>query len=100
MKQTGLFYQRNCFMIFNYRTVGRYVPSEGSLSFVLKTKTAALRDGDNILAVVKSTDVKHGGRSQGLVAPNVHTQIALQRSLLQKAGMEPSEIEYVNFANS
>ncbi|KAF8962890.1 hypothetical protein BDZ97DRAFT_1920218 [Flammula alnicola] len=72
-----------------------YVPSEGSVAFVLKTKSAALRDGDNILAVVKSTDVMHGGRSQGLVAPNVHTQIALQRSLVAKAGLQPSDIDFL-----
>ncbi|KIM43996.1 hypothetical protein M413DRAFT_372839 [Hebeloma cylindrosporum] len=94
MKQTGLLHERIYFIILIV-FIGRYVPSEGSLSFVLKTKSAALRDGDNILAVVKSTDVKHGGRSQGLVAPNVHTQIVLQRSLLQKAGMEPSEIDFL-----
>ncbi|KDR66938.1 hypothetical protein GALMADRAFT_232329 [Galerina marginata CBS 339.88] len=72
-----------------------YVPSEGSIAVVLKTKKAAMRDGDNILAVIKSTDVMHGGKSQGLVAPNVTTQIALQRSLLAKAGLEPSDIDFL-----
>ena len=56
----------------------RYVPSEGAAGLILKTKSAAIRDGDNILAVVRSTDVKHDGRSQGLVAPNVKAQIAMQ----------------------
>ncbi|KAJ3503195.1 hypothetical protein NLJ89_g8542 [Agrocybe chaxingu] len=72
-----------------------YVPSEGALALVLKTMNAAIRDGDNILAVVKSTDVVHGGRSQGLVAPNVNAQIALQRSLLAKAGLDPAQIDFL-----
>ncbi|PPQ97453.1 hypothetical protein CVT26_002801 [Gymnopilus dilepis] len=72
-----------------------YVPSEGCVAFVLKSKTAALRDGDNILAIVKSTEVMHGGKSQGLVSPNVKTQIALQRSLLVQAGLQPSEIAFL-----
>ena len=55
------------------------------------------RDGDNILAVVRSTDVKHDGRSQGLVAPNVEAQIAMQISHLEKANLAQAEIEYVAF---
>jgi acyl transferase domain-containing protein len=73
----------------------RYVPSEGAAGLILKTKSAAIRDGDNILAVVRSADVKHDGRSQGLVAPNVKAQIAMQISLLEKANPPPAEIEYV-----
>jgi acyl transferase domain-containing protein len=73
----------------------RYVPSEGVVAFILMTRSAASRDGDSVLAVVKSTDTKHGGRSQGLSSPNVNTQIALQVSLLEKASLKPSDIEYV-----
>jgi acyl transferase domain-containing protein len=57
------------------------------------TRSAAIRDGDNILGVVRSTDVKHDGRSQGLVAPNVKAQIAMQIALLEKANLAPAEIE-------
>lgn len=74
----------------------RYVPSEASVSVILKSKSAALRDGDNILAVIKSTEVMHGGRTQGLVAPSLDTQVSLQQSLLAKAGLKASQIEYVN----
>ena len=73
----------------------RYVPSEGVVAFILKTRSAASRDGDSVLAVVKSTDTRHGGRSQGPSSPNVNTQIALQEFLLEKASLKPSEIEYV-----
>ena len=71
------------------------MPSEGVVAFILKTRSAASRDGDSVLAVVKSTDTKHGGKSQGPSSPNVNTQIALQESLLEKASLNPSEIEYV-----
>jgi len=71
----------------------RYVPSEGAAGLVLKTKNAALRDGDRILGVVRATITKHDGRSQGLVAPNVKAQIGMQIELLEKAGLSPSEIE-------
>ncbi|KAG7449473.1 ketoacyl-synt-domain-containing protein [Guyanagaster necrorhizus] len=72
-----------------------YVPSEGAVAFVLKTHSAATRDKDNILAVIKSTDVSHNGRSQGLVAPNVKAQTNLHQSLLRKAGLHPDLINFI-----
>ena len=66
------------------------------MAFILKTRSAAIRDNDNILAVIKSTDVSHNGRSQGLVAPNVKAQANLHRSLLRKAGLFPDQIKSVN----
>ena len=52
-----------------------------------------MRDNDNILAVIKASEVRHGGRSQGLAAPNVTAQINLHRSLIAKAGLSPSDVE-------
>ncbi|KAJ7629735.1 hypothetical protein DFH06DRAFT_1225283 [Mycena polygramma] len=72
-----------------------YVPSEGAVAFVLKTRSAANRDRDMILAIIKATEVSHNGRSQGLVAPNVKSQAALHRSLLGKAHLDPSLINFV-----
>jgi hypothetical protein len=93
-KLMGLFHvsaiPHDCFLMFSFF---RYVPSEGAAGLVLKTKRAALRDGDSIIGVVRSTITKHDGRSQGLVAPNVKAQIGMQIELLGKAGLSPSEIE-------
>ncbi|KAF8190662.1 hypothetical protein K438DRAFT_1763113 [Mycena galopus ATCC 62051] len=72
-----------------------YVPAEGAVTLILKTKRAALRDGDIILAAVRTTDTNHNGRSQGLVAPNSAAQAALQRSLLVAASMSPSDIDFI-----
>lgn len=70
-----------------------YVPSEGAMAFIVKSKRAALRDGDNIIGTVKSTSVQHNGRSQGLVAPNSKAQVALQKTVLAAAGISPSDVE-------
>ncbi|KAJ7183703.1 hypothetical protein C8R46DRAFT_815790, partial [Mycena filopes] len=72
-----------------------YVPSEGAVAFVLKTRSAAERDHDRILATLKATEVSHNGRSQGLAAPNVKSQAALHRSILQKAGLDPAQIHVI-----
>jgi acyl transferase domain-containing protein len=78
-------------------SLSRYALLEGAAGLILKTKSAAVHDGNNILAVIRSTDVKHDGRLQGLVASNVKAQIAMQISLLEKANLAPAEIEYVVF---
>ncbi|KAJ7754163.1 hypothetical protein DFH07DRAFT_886398 [Mycena maculata] len=72
-----------------------YVPSEGAVGFILKTRSAAIRDRDHILATIKGTEVAHNGRSQGLVAPNMKAQAALHRSLLRKAQLHPGDIDFV-----
>ncbi|KAK0199304.1 polyketide synthetase [Desarmillaria ectypa] len=72
-----------------------YVPSEAVVAMVLKTRQAALRDNDNILGVIKSTSTLHNGRSQGIVAPSSSAQSLLQRSLLSKATMKPSDIDFI-----
>lgn len=70
-----------------------YTPSEGAVAFILKTRAAALRDGDRVIGVIKATTVQHNGRSQGLVAPNVKAQISLQQNLLKKSALSPSDIQ-------
>ncbi|KAJ7666829.1 hypothetical protein DFH06DRAFT_1040341 [Mycena polygramma] len=72
-----------------------YVPAEGAVSLILKTRTAALRDGDTILAAIKATDTKHNGRTQGLIAPNAAAHADLQRSLLAMASLSPSDIDFI-----
>ena len=73
----------------NSRT--RYVPSEGASGLILNTRSAAIlwRDGNNNLAIVTSTDVRHQG--------HVVRHIAIQISLLKKADIAPAEFEYVAF---
>lgn len=72
-----------------------YVPSEGAMAFIVKSKRAALRDGDRIIGVVKSTSVQHNGRSQGLVAPNSKAQVKLQQTALRAAGIAAKDIDFI-----
>ncbi|KAJ6610193.1 hypothetical protein B0H10DRAFT_1883603 [Mycena sp. CBHHK59/15] len=72
-----------------------YAASEGVVSLILKTQSAALRDNDTILGIVKATDTMHNGRSQGLVAPSTKAQVMLHRSLLERSALTPSEIDFI-----
>lgn len=72
-----------------------YVRGEGCAVIVLKRLSAALANGDNILAVIRGSAVNQDGRSSGLTAPNGPAQEAVIRRALANAGVEPAQIAYV-----
>ncbi len=72
-----------------------YVRGEGCGVVVLKRLEDALRDGDNIQAIIRGTAVNQDGLTNGITAPNGPSQQAVIRQALEKAGVKPSEISYV-----
>lgn len=72
-----------------------YTRGEGCGIIVLKRLEDALRDGDNILALIRSSAVNQDGTSNGLTAPNGPSQQALIRQALEQAGVAPAQISYV-----
>lgn len=72
-----------------------YVRGEGCGVILLKRLADALRDGDQILALVRGSAVNHDGYSNGLTAPNGPAQEAVIRQALDKAGVTPGQIQYV-----
>ena len=72
-----------------------YVRGEGCGIVVLKPLTAALRDRDNILALIRGSAVNQDGRSNGLTAPNGPAQQAVVRRALANAAVAPADISYI-----
>lgn len=72
-----------------------YSRGEGCGIIVLKRLEDALRDGDNILALIRSSAVNQDGTSNGLTAPNGPSQQAVIRQALEQAGVAPAEISYI-----
>ncbi|MDA1052764.1 MAG: beta-ketoacyl synthase N-terminal-like domain-containing protein [Planctomycetota bacterium] len=72
-----------------------YVRGEGCGMVVLKRMSDAVRDGDTILAQIRSAAVNHDGASNGLTAPNGQAQEQLMRKALLKAGLTGREVTYV-----
>jgi acyl transferase domain-containing protein/acyl carrier protein len=71
-----------------------YVRSEGCGMVVLKRYSDAVRDGNPIYGLIRSTHVNQDGESNGLTVPNGLSQQTLIRESLRKAGIEPWRIGY------
>lgn len=75
-----------------------YLPAEGVGAVLLKTRADAERDGDPILALIKSTATNHGGHTHGFSVPSAKVQAALIASNFERAGIDPRTVSYVESA--
>ncbi len=92
--QLGVLSRNGRCKTFDARADG-YVRSEGAGTVVLKPLSAALRDGDDIYAVIRATAVNQDGRTPGLTVPSQQAQESLIREACLKAGVAPNTIGYV-----
>jgi acyl transferase domain-containing protein/acyl carrier protein len=72
-----------------------YVRGEGAGVVVLKPYEQALADGDDIYAVIRGTACNQDGHSDGLTVPSGESQQLLVREALERAGVQPHEIQYL-----
>ncbi|WP_018295943.1 polyketide synthase Pks13 [Corynebacterium lubricantis] len=72
-----------------------FVRADAAGVVILKRVDDALRDGDNILAVIKGSATNSDGHSNGLTAPNPDAQVDVLRRAYADAGVDPSEVDYV-----
>ena len=69
--------------------------AEGCGVLVLKRLVDAVAEGDNVVGVIRGSAVNQDGRSNGLTAPSGPAQRGVVRSALDRAGVLPDEIDYV-----
>ena len=72
-----------------------YGRGEGCGIVVLKRLSDAVKDGDNIQAVIRGSAVNHDGPSSGLTVPNKLAQEKLIQQALKAAKVEPDKVSYV-----
>jgi myxalamid-type polyketide synthase MxaB len=72
-----------------------YVRGEGCGVLVLKRLSDAVAAGDNVLALLRGSATNHNGRSSGLTVPSGPAQQEVIRTALRNAGIDPSEIGYL-----
>nr|UWV21338.1 polyketide synthase 5 [Chaetomium globosum] len=73
---------------FDSRANG-YGRGEGCTGVMLKPLTAALRDGDNVRAVIRSSVLNQDGRTQGITLPSAAAQREAILKAYQQAHLEP-----------
>jgi polyketide synthase PksL len=79
----------------SHRDGDGYLPAEGVGAVLLKPLDAAVRDGDTIHAVITGTASVHGGRANGFMTPSHRARVSVMRRALERAGVEPDSIGYV-----
>ncbi|WP_405853291.1 SDR family NAD(P)-dependent oxidoreductase [Streptomyces sp. NBC_00090] len=72
-----------------------FVRAEGCGVLVLRRLSDALRDGEQVLAVIHGSAVNQDGASSGFTAPNGTAQRQVIRAALADAGVEGAEIGYL-----
>ncbi|KAI0455324.1 hypothetical protein F5B21DRAFT_503379 [Xylaria acuta] len=72
-----------------------YVRADAVGVVVLKRLADAITDRDNILAVIKGATTNHSAEAVSITHPHAGTQERLFRSVLDKAGLRPQDIDYV-----
>ncbi|THH09272.1 hypothetical protein EW145_g2129 [Phellinidium pouzarii] len=72
-----------------------YCRAEGSGMFVFKRLSDALASSDNILGIIRGTEVNQSAAAISITRPHGPTQAALFRTLLNKAGVLPEEVSLV-----
>ncbi|KAH0592344.1 Polyketide synthase [Metarhizium humberi] len=82
-----------CFT-FDERANG-YGRGEGVGTVILKPLRAALRDGNHVRAVVRSTGSNQDGRTAGITLPNAVAQEQLIRSVYAAANLSMADTGYV-----
>jgi acyl transferase domain-containing protein/phosphopantetheinyl transferase len=68
---------------------------EGQGVVVLKRLADALRDGDHIYAVIKSTGSASDGRAMGLMAPRLEGEVLAMKRAYANSGIDPESIDLV-----
>jgi acyl transferase domain-containing protein/surfactin synthase thioesterase subunit/NADP-dependent 3-hydroxy acid dehydrogenase YdfG len=72
-----------------------FARGEGCGMLVLKRLSDAIRNQDQILAVVRGSAINQNGRSSSLTAPSSQAQEALIRDALHRAQVRPQDLSYV-----
>ena len=72
-----------------------FVRGEGCGVLLLKRLSDAVKDEDNILALIRGSGVNQDGASSGFTVPNKKAQEALISQVLTAAKVKPEEVDYV-----
>lgn len=94
MSKTGALSPDGRCYTFDARANG-YVRGEGGGVVVLKLLSQAIANHDRIYCIIRGSAVNNDGPSDGFAAPNPRAQEAVLREAYARAGIHPSDVDYV-----
>ncbi|KIW12217.1 hypothetical protein PV08_09493 [Exophiala spinifera] len=71
-----------------------YSRGEGVVALMLKPVDQAIRDGDNIRAVIRGTGMNQDGKTKGITVPSTDAQAELIRTTYESAGIDFKDTHY------
>jgi len=92
--QAGMLSRTGRCYTFDQRADG-FVPAEGVGVVLLKRLADAVRDEDPIHCVLRGWGVNQDGKTNGITAPSVSSQTALELEVYQRFGIHPESITLV-----
>ncbi|MDI1488099.1 MAG: putative PKS/NRPS-like protein biosynthetic cluster [Ramalina farinacea] len=72
-----------------------YGRGEGVAALILKPLDAAIKDGDNVHAVIRDTGLNQDGKTATITSPSMDAQVKLIEACYKRAGLDLSETAYV-----
>lgn len=72
-----------------------YCRADGVGTVIVKRLEDALADKDNVLGVILATATNHSAEAVSITHPHGGTQETLYRSIMNKAGVDPLDVDYV-----
>ncbi|TGO87053.1 hypothetical protein BPOR_0254g00030 [Botrytis porri] len=94
MSNSRLFSDEGRSFSFDSRGTG-YGRGEGCGLVVLKPLEQALKDNDNIRAVIRGSGINQDGKTPGITMPNGSAQESLMKWVYESAGIDPKDTGYV-----
>ncbi|KAL4940241.1 hypothetical protein BDV06DRAFT_224294 [Aspergillus oleicola] len=67
---------------------------EGIATIIIKRLSDAIRDGDNIRAIVRESGLNQDGKTETITTPSEAAQVALMQDCYRRAGLDPSHTQY------
>lgn len=92
--KAGMLSEDGACYTFDQRANG-FVPGEGVGVVMLKRLGDAIADNDRIYGVIKGWGVNQDGKTNGITAPSVISQIQLEKEVYNKFHINPEDITYV-----
>jgi len=94
MSQAGMFSSVGQCKTFDESADG-IVNGEGVGALVLKRLSDARADHDFIYGVILGSGINQDGKTNGITAPSVNSQIELERGIYARYGIDPETVSYV-----